>query len=165
MAKPVPERLADLASIYAERNAIYGDDFRRYGRVMMALFPAGVVVTNERDANRLGILTQMVAKFGRYCANFNAGGHPDSLDDLAVYSQILSLVDDEARETPFPGDGIVRPEFLDPNLSVTRLGDTHDEDMVETCYTCGGSGKLSALFGPVFESDCPHCNGTGKAAR
>jgi hypothetical protein len=41
----------------------------------------------------MGLLVQIMSKLSRYCANFNQGGHEDSLDDLAVYSVLLQEVD------------------------------------------------------------------------
>lgn len=166
MVKPVPERLSDLGSIYRERNEVYGDDFRRYGRVIMALFPDGVKLDNEQDANRFGVLTQMIAKFGRYCSSFAVGGHADSLDDLAVYAQILSLLDEERNAIPFPDDGIARPEFRDPSLARTVSGDEDMADMYAfttapaitapiTCQMCQGTGTLDDI-------PCPWCQGQGE---
>lgn len=98
MAKSVPERLADASVLYAQRNAVYGDNFRKFGLVMTALFPEGVTIDNVDAWNRLGILIQVVAKLSRYTANFGAGGHADSLADTSVYAAILGLLDDEQRE-------------------------------------------------------------------
>lgn len=100
MAKPVPERLRAAADLFSQRNAVYGDNFRNFGPVMAALFPPGsdLFIETPEDWNRLGILVQVVAKLSRYTANFQKGGHADSLDDIAVYSQILALLDAEKEE-------------------------------------------------------------------
>ncbi len=36
-----------------------------------------------------------VAKMSRYAANWNAGGHADSLRDIAVYAAMLESLDAE----------------------------------------------------------------------
>jgi hypothetical protein len=95
--KSVPQALRDAAGIYEERNKLYGDNYKRHGEVMNALFPAGVELQDRADHNRFGILTQVVAKLTRYCENFAKGGHPDSLDDMTVYTQMLQELDSEER--------------------------------------------------------------------
>lgn len=98
MTKTVPELLRDGANTYEERNAIYGDNYKRHGIVMRALFPNGVVLRDTDDHNRFGVLTQMVAKLTRYCENWNRGGHADSLHDEIVYSGMLAELDGEIEE-------------------------------------------------------------------
>jgi len=100
----VPEMLREGADTYEQRNELYGDNYHNFGRVMMALFPRRVSCDSVDDYNRLGIIVQMVGKLGRYCEQFEKGGHDDSLLDLAVYSQMLRELDEEARnnqELPF----------------------------------------------------------------
>jgi len=93
--RTVPNMLHDAADIYEQRNKIYGDNYKRFGSVMEALFK-NVVMPAKPDAdhwNRIGLLVQMVGKFTRYVENFDRGGHSDSLDDLAVYTMMLQEVD------------------------------------------------------------------------
>lgn len=90
--------LEESAALYHERNAIYGDNYKSHGRVMLALFPAGVNLLTADDHNRFGILTQIVAKLTRYTVNFSGGGHDDSLADIATYSAMLREIDAGARE-------------------------------------------------------------------
>ena len=100
----VPQMLTEAAEIYEERNELYGDNYKRHGRVMAAMFPRGISVTSVSGHNRMGILVQIVAKITRYAENFEKGGHEDSLKDLAVYSQMLRELDeiDRANEgVPF----------------------------------------------------------------
>lgn len=98
MTQEVPDRLHKLARLYQERNAVYGDDYKRHGDVMIALFPEGIRLETVADFNRYAVLTMIVAKVGRYASNFAKGGHPDSLDDVAVYTQMLQELDAEWRE-------------------------------------------------------------------
>lgn len=86
-------RLHKLAELFAERNADYGNDWERFGRVMNALFPEGLSVKSPAEWERLSILHHIVGKLTRYTNQFQSGGHPDSLDDMAVYSQILQMID------------------------------------------------------------------------
>ena len=87
------EVLSDLASLFAQRNATYGADYKLFGPRMRALFPNGLELSTEDDFQRFGMLVFIVSKLGRYCNSFESGGHADSLDDLAVYSAMLSTVD------------------------------------------------------------------------
>lgn len=93
----VPSMLRMCADTYEERNELYGDNYKRFGHVMMALLPRGVVCRSVDEFNRLGVLVQVVGKLSRYCENFEDGGHDDSLLDLAVYSQMLRELDSETR--------------------------------------------------------------------
>ena len=89
----VPRRLRELAKLFEDRHQLYGDNYMMFGDVMAALFPTGIEADTEHDWNRLGLLTEMVYKFTRYVAMFHRGGHPDSLDDLAVYTVMLREID------------------------------------------------------------------------
>ena len=96
--KTVPESLAALGEIYKDRNMLYGDDYKGHGNVMMALFPMGIVLNNQTDFNRYSCLKEIVTKISRYAMNFNRGGHDDSLDDIAVYSQMLKELDNDGQK-------------------------------------------------------------------
>lgn len=93
----VPEAFEKMANMFRERNAVYGSTYKDFGKVLMALRPQGYVIETEEDANRLGILIHVADKLARYCRQFHAGGHPDSLDDLSVYAQLLQECDSEYR--------------------------------------------------------------------
>lgn len=87
-------RLIALAKIYEERNAIYGDNYKEFGKVMQALFfGQPIYLKTIEDQNRFALLVQIVSKISRYCSQFDHGGHADSLDDLAVYAMLLQEVD------------------------------------------------------------------------
>lgn len=90
----VPERLSNLGSIYADRNKVYGDNYKHFGKVMLGMFPRGATFATEEDWARLGVFVQAVAKMTRYGQSF-AKGHPDSLDDASVYCQMLQELDYE----------------------------------------------------------------------
>lgn len=100
-AVSVDERLRCLAALYEERQAMYGDNYKRFGDVMHALFPNGLVLNDAHDFNRFGLFVQMVYKQTRYAAQYEDGGHPDSLDDLSVYTQMLCEIDAEGPRFDF----------------------------------------------------------------
>jgi hypothetical protein len=85
--------LANAAKIYKSRNEEYGDAYKKFGNLVIALFPDGVVLKTKEDFDRWGVLTILLSKIQRYCANFNKGGHPDSLDDSMSYSAMLQELD------------------------------------------------------------------------
>lgn len=90
-----PEMLRNCAAIYEQRNKLYGDNYKRFGPVMQLMFPDGLVLKTPEDHNRFGVFVQVVAKVTRYAENFTAGGHPDSLDDMAVYAMMLQELDQD----------------------------------------------------------------------
>ena len=98
---PVYEALRSLGSLYEARNELYGGNYKKFGALMVALdnfCPQGIAGGDCPDTwNRIGLLVQIASKLSRYCAQFNEGGHPDSLDDLSVYAQMLQEVDGEIR--------------------------------------------------------------------
>lgn len=89
----VPAALKELAELYLRRNKVYGDDFLRHGKIMMSLFPRGVTLKSAEDFCRFATMKDMVTKLGRYCNNFFAGGHEDSLNDLSVFAQMMRYQD------------------------------------------------------------------------
>lgn len=98
MVKSVPQMLRESAATYEERNKLYGDNYKRFGSIMLELFPDGIELLTPEDHNRFGIFVQIVAKITRYAANFKTGGHDDSLLDNAVYSTMLRELDQAARD-------------------------------------------------------------------
>lgn len=87
-----PAELLDAgAATFRERNAIYGDNYKRMGTLMLALFPDSVIpqVSTPSDANRLNLIIDCLGKLQRYAHNFHAGGHRDSAHDLMVYAAML----------------------------------------------------------------------------
>jgi hypothetical protein len=92
--KSVPEMLETAAETYRDRNAVYGDDYKKIGAMYVALFPNGLTVKTADDWQRLALLMAAVGKMRRYTNNFESGGHADSLLDLAVYSTMLKELDE-----------------------------------------------------------------------
>ncbi len=96
--KKPPEALADLGAIYKERNAVYGDTYKQFGKVMRGFFPSPLTLESEEDWNRMALFFHCADKLARYAGAFGRGGHVDSLDDLSVYSQMLQEYDAEVRK-------------------------------------------------------------------
>lgn len=99
--KTVPEMLQESANIYKQRAEVYGDNYKQFGNVMTALFPAGLELKSKDDWNRLGVFIQKISKVTRYVNNWNSGGHDDSLMDDAVYTTMLRELDKAIDEIPF----------------------------------------------------------------
>lgn len=91
------QSLTMLADLYEQRNVMYGDTYKNHGTVVKSLFPNGIGLITVDDHNRFAIITMLVSKLCRYIANFEAGGHDDSLDDMSVYAQMLKELDMEIR--------------------------------------------------------------------
>jgi hypothetical protein len=91
------DSLRQSAEVFEERGQVYGDAYKNFGHVLMALRPNGFAIRNIEDANRLGVLTQIVMKIVRYANQFEAGGHDDSLLDLSTYAAMLRELDAEGR--------------------------------------------------------------------
>lgn len=92
-SETVPEMLREAAATYEARNALYGDNYKTFGRIMTALLPDGVSLASAADHSRFALFVQVVAKLSRYAANYDRGGHDDSLLDLSVYAQMLRELD------------------------------------------------------------------------
>lgn len=99
-ALPIPpngtragDRLRGLGALYDRKNAEYGDSYKSFGPFASSLFPDGLKIDSPADFGRMMVFLQIVGKVHRYAANFHNGGHGDSLDDIAVYAQMLRELD------------------------------------------------------------------------
>jgi hypothetical protein len=88
------DSLHALANLYEERNKLYGDCSKNFGKMFTALFPNGILITDENDANRMALFVHIITKVGRYANNWRTG-HVDSLNDIAVYTQMLQELDED----------------------------------------------------------------------
>ena len=95
--KTAADILAEMADTYRERNKVYGDNYKRVGDVMMALFPEGVTINTKEQFNVWHLFELMVVKLTRFA---NSGlTHEDSIHDLAVYAAMVeSLIRKENQE-------------------------------------------------------------------
>lgn len=92
----VAEELLRASELFRQRGKVYGKNYKDFGPVAHAML-AGMRVESSGDFARLGVLVQIISKLTRYCANFNRGGHDDSLMDLSVYAQMLRELDQDSR--------------------------------------------------------------------
>lgn len=90
MIKDTPAILEDMARTFRERNAVYGNNCELVGRVMTALFPAGVTLKTEDDFLRWHLLELMIVKITRFA--ISGLTHIDSCHDTAVYGAMLEAV-------------------------------------------------------------------------
>lgn len=95
--KSVPRALADLGKLYRQRNKLYGSNYKHFGMVLHGMFPNGLTVKGPEEFNRLALFLQLVHKLTRYARAMPKKGHVDSLDDIAVYAQMLQEYDAEQR--------------------------------------------------------------------
>jgi hypothetical protein len=120
------DRLMKLADLYKQRNALYKDNYKRFGKILVQLFPDGLHLKTEEDFNRMAIFLQVVHKITRYAQNATAGGHEDSLDDMAVYAQMLAEYDNDVAVSAAAKGGTTGPKVgpLHRTKSVWEEGDT-----------------------------------------
>jgi hypothetical protein len=95
----VPDELRNAASLYEERNKLYGDNYKYIGTVAMSMFPKGLELKTAEDFNRFGTFWAILVKMTRYAEMYSKGGHADSLDDITVYSQMMKELDALYRAT------------------------------------------------------------------
>lgn len=93
----VSKHLHEMADLFAERNAVYKDNFRMVGRIMQAMFPDGVELSSEEDHNKFHLFMLAIVKLSRYAINYDQG-HKDSLDDMIVYLSMVAALDDESAQ-------------------------------------------------------------------
>ena len=93
------EILEAAAKTFAAKNKEYGENWRRVGPALMALFGGEpITLSSEKDHERFHILMLIVVKLTRYTVNWDQGGHKDSIHDAAVYAAMLEAIDDETKD-------------------------------------------------------------------
>lgn len=113
----VASQLENAAAIYQQRYELYGDNYKRFGPIMAAMFPDGLTLKTADDFGRFGLFVQVMSKTTRYGNMFTAGGHVDSLDDISVYAQMLQEVDHESAEK---ATQVVAQKALDINWAAVQ---------------------------------------------
>lgn len=98
MTKSVPQALSDLGKLYNDRNNLYKSNYLNFGKTLAALLPDGITLKTPEEFNRFALFMQLLHKQSRYAHSILKGGHPDSLDDLAVYAQMLQEFDGLTRD-------------------------------------------------------------------
>lgn len=139
-AQKVNRILENATLTYAERNAIYKDNFRQVGGVMTALFPDGRPgLKTPEGFNRWHIFELLIVKLTRYANGYDEP-HADSLVDMIPYIGILGGLDEEMRElqetveSVFPG-GV---EFEKPTRRHTAWPKYPAEYGTLPCSMCDG---------------------------
>jgi hypothetical protein len=81
--------LRAAAQTFEERNAAYGDAYKKSGAIVALLCPGGVKLETAEDFSRFGVFMHCVNKLMRYGHALPSGGHQDSARDLAAYAAML----------------------------------------------------------------------------
>lgn len=81
------EILAAMADTYRERSKQYGNNWRKIGAVMVALYPTGLTLETEDDFNKFHLFLLSMVKLTRLSES--GLSHQDSAHDNAVYSAML----------------------------------------------------------------------------
>lgn len=140
--------LDEGAKTYRERNAVYGDNFKKVGAVMAALFPEGVFIQSADDWNRLHIFLLGIVKQTRYVTNWDKGGHADSVHDNTVYSAMLEAIDQEIRER------VIMPAAKEA-LKCPTCGDVNCNDIYHPPFKVTlDKGEGSAPVVPKLNNYC-----------
>ena len=101
MYKDASVILDEMADTFRERNKIYGDNYKRVGDVMAAMFPNGIVLRTAEDFNRWHLFELKIVKLTRFA---NSGlTHADSIHDDAVYAAMVQSLINEATK-PIGGE-------------------------------------------------------------
>ena len=127
--RSVPDLLNSAAELYRERNKMYGDNYKRFGKIMHLLFPSGLTLLSAEDHNRFGIFVQVTSKLTRYAELFSKIGQSekidktlaDCLDDTSVYSMMLRELDNESKQMEMDLNFAVD---VDPVAEVERMRGT-----------------------------------------
>ena len=93
-ATQVGKSLVELSQLFEEKNAQYGDAYKRFGAIMQVMYPEGRTFNNVNEWNQLGCLFNIVANLNRHATNKQStpAEHvkaSENLDDLAVYTMML----------------------------------------------------------------------------
>ena len=81
---------------FRERDSVYGDAPRLTGELARCFFDLGEVthLTRAQDFERMFYVLTILCKLARYANCYNEPyGHPDSLEDAAVYLTMLQQLD------------------------------------------------------------------------
>ena len=92
----VAKELLAAAILFEDRNRTYGEAYKSHGAIMKAFFPSGLRLESANDFTRFGVFNAMVGKLNREAANFEEGGHYDSMTDLMVFAAMMIEVDQNA---------------------------------------------------------------------
>jgi hypothetical protein len=141
--------LSKALETYRTRNRVYGNNYKRFGAIMQALYPNGVTINNIHQWNRFGIIIQKISKLSRYVTD-PLSGHIDSIHDDAVYSFMLQELDSEAA-----GLDVSPPEPLITVVDCKEALPNPCEHIYRyPCWTHIPSTSLCPWNGRIFEHKC-----------
>jgi len=87
------DNLQSAMDKFKERDDEYGNAFKNHGHIIKAFFPEGLHLDNARDMCRFAVFQAIIGKLNRYAANFNRGGHQDSIHDAICFCAMLEELD------------------------------------------------------------------------
>jgi hypothetical protein len=91
--KVAADILIEMGNTFRERNKVYGDNYKRVGAAMEAMFPNGVFLKTTDDFNRWHLFELIIVKLTRFA---NSGlTHTDSIHDAAVYAAMVESLTNE----------------------------------------------------------------------
>lgn len=94
MSKNVIDMMKEAQKTYCERNALYGDTYKKIGYILEAMFPEGLVLSGPLDLNRFACFVMVIGKAVRYAQMIaNGQTHQDTPHDMGVYSFMLQELD------------------------------------------------------------------------
>ena len=94
----VQATLMKAIKIFEERNKTYGNNYIHFGKIMAALFPAGMELHSDLDFARASNIFMLASKLSRYCRNFETADHEDAITDSIVYWAFQKELDELERE-------------------------------------------------------------------
>lgn len=88
--------LQQMAETYRDRNAVYGDNFRKVGPVLALLHPKGMKLVSGEDHELFHLWSLVIVKLSRF-ANSELT-HEDSVHDAAVYLAMIEAILKERKQ-------------------------------------------------------------------
>lgn len=89
----IDNTLAEMATTFSNRNAVYKNNHVMVGRVMAAFFPDGVTLKTPEDFEKWSFFEAKIIKLTRFVASDLT--HEDSiLDDGVISAMMKTLMED-----------------------------------------------------------------------
>lgn len=88
-AKTAADILVEMANTYRERNAVYGNNYKRVGKLMAVLFPDGVP-PEILHSDQFHLFELILVKLSRFA--ISGLQHQDSIHDSGVYSAMIEAI-------------------------------------------------------------------------
>lgn len=119
--------LHKMADLFAERNAVYKDNFRMVGKIMQAMFPEGIELKTPEEHNKFHLFMLAIVKLTRYAINYQ-GGHKDSLEDMIVYLSMVAALDAENVEKAKLQEVVHPPTAFEEAFRGVKIGSGYSAD-------------------------------------